>query len=277
MQLKELLTLAINKLKENKIEEPVIKARILLENVLHVDKQFLVVHSQKQIEEKLALKYLENIEKLIQGFPIQYITNKQEFMKLNFYVDSNVLIPQPDTEILVEEVIKKQKQKILDLCTGSGAIAISLAKYIKNSNVCGTDISEQALKIAKKNAKANNVKVNFFKSDLFENINEKFEIIVSNPPYIETEVIKTLKPEVQKEPHIALDGGQDGLNFYRKIIKQAPKFLKKDGMLFLEIGYNQKEAVENLLQNSNKYEKIECIKDLAGNYRVIIACRTIVG
>ena len=158
-----------------------------------------------------------------------------------------MLIPQPDTEILVEEVIKISedidKLKILDLCTGSGAIAVSLKKYIENSRVVATDISERALEIAAKNAKDNNVEIEFIKSNLFRDVNTKFNIIVSNPPYIKTSVIETLEKEVQKEPIIALNGGIDGLDFYRSIINEADKYLNINGFLCLEIGYDQKNEV----------------------------------
>ena len=211
------------------------------------------------------------------GIPIQYITNIQEFMKLDFYVDENVLIPQPDTEILVEEVIKYYKDttcKVLDLCTGSGAIGISIAKYIEDSNVMATDISNKALQIAKLNAEKNLVhkKMEFVESDLFENIvQNKFNVIVSNPPYIRTSEINKLDMQVQNEPHIALDGGNDGLFFYRIIAKNAYKFLEESGRLFLEIGYDQKDDVIQLLQSTNMYKNIYSKKDLGGNDRIIVA------
>ena len=216
-----------------------------------------------------------NIEKLTQGVPLQHITHKQEFMKMDFYVDENVLIPRPDTEILVEEIIKIasriKEPKILDLCTGSGAIGISITKNVKNAEVYGIDISEKALAIAKKNAEKLESNIILIKSDLFEKIsNIKFDIIVSNPPYIKKEDIKFLNDDVQKEPQIALDGGEDGLDFYRKIIKQAPEFLKFGSYLCFEIGYDQKEEVLELLKNENKYTNTYTKKDLCGNDRVII-------
>ena len=195
-------------------------------------------------------------------------------MKMKFIVNENVLIPRQDTEILVEEVIKLCKNiknpKILDLCTGSGAIAISLAKNICGSKVTGGDISKEAIEVAKKNNQNLNTNVEFNQSDLFKNINGKFYVIVSNPPYIKSEVIKSLNKDVQNEPILALDGGIDGLTIYRRIINEAYKFLEEDGYLCFEIGFDQREAVANLIEKTKKYKDVNCIKDLAGLNRVII-------
>lgn len=243
----------------------------------------LVINHTQEISEEKINEFEAGLEKIKKGYPIQYITNHQEFMKLDFYVDENVLIPQPDTEILVEEVIKyctelSQKNqlssplKILDLCTGSGAIAISLAKYVENCEITATDISSKAIQIAKLNAEKNLVhkKINFIESDMFENIHTTdFDIIVSNPPYIETNVISTLSAEVQKEPHIALDGGHDGLDFYKKIINNVEKHTKKSGAVFLEIGYNQKDNIFDLIKQYNTNINPICIKDFGNNDRVV--------
>ena len=196
-------------------------------------------------------------------------------MKMSFFVNNDVLIPQPDTEILVEETIKIAKKIkkpiILDLCTGSGAIAVSLKKYLQDSIIYASDISSKALEVAKINAKNNNVEVNFFESDLFENLpNIKFDIIVSNPPYIKKDVIKTLDKEVQNEPRLALDGGIDGLDFYRKIVNDGYHYLKYNSYLCLEIGYDQKEEVMEIIKNERKYMNTYCLKDLYDNNRVIV-------
>ena len=274
MNLREVLKQGIEKLKENNIEDASLKAKMLLSEILEMKKEYLIVHEEEILDEPDINTFFEKIDRLVNNEPIQYILNRQDFMGLNLYVDSNVLIPQPDTEILVEEVIalasEKENLKILDMCTGSGAIAISLAKYIKKSNVYATDISENALEIAKDNSLKNITDITFIHSDVFENVKEnEFDFIVSNPPYIETDVIKTLSKEVQSEPHIALDGGEDGLYFYRKISKEAFDFLKQDGYLAFEIGYNQREAVENLLRE-NGYKNIYSKKDLGGNDRIVI-------
>ena len=265
-------------LKTNNIEEPNLKARLLMQFILNKSRQYLLVHDDEELTRIQEKAYLDGIEKISKGVPLQHITHSQEFMKMNFYVNEDVLIPRPDTEILVEEVInisnKANKVKILDMCTGSGIIAISLAKYIKNSEITAVDISPKALRIAKLNAKNNNVenKITFIESDLFNNIvKEKYDIIVSNPPYIKNEVIKSLDKEVQKEPYIALAGGEDGLEFYRKIINQGFEYLKFNGYLCLEIGYDQKKEVIDIINSEEKYSETYAKKDLAGNDRIIIA------
>ena len=278
MKIEEALQTAIKELKNNKISAPIVKARMLLVNTLNVTKEYLVINSKEEVNEEAIKKFTEGINKLIKGCPLQYITNHQEFMKLDFYVDESVLIPRADTEILVEEVISscdnEKEYKILDLCTGSGAIGISLARYIQNSHVTCTDISIKALEIAKKNAKANNTEnIEFIESDMFENIKESFDIIVSNPPYIVKDVIATLDKEVQNEPYIALDGGEDGLDFYKTIANNAYVYLQKGGKLFLEIGYDQKEQVMKLLETSKKYKDIYSKKDLYNNDRIVVATK----
>ena len=271
MKIKEIQKIANDELKN--IKEANLKIRILFSKVLNIPKEFLLAHSEDEISDNKKEEILEGIKKLNDNIPIQYIVNEQEFMGLKFFVDENVLIPQPDTEILVEQIInnyKERKIKILDLCTGSGCIAISLKHYLPQSEIFASDISEKALNIAQNNAKQNNTEINFIKSDLFQNLQDKFDIIVSNPPYIKTDIIKTLDEEVQNEPIIALDGGNDGLDFYEKILKEAYNYLKDEGKLYLEIGYDQKEDLINLYKNDKRYKNIECIKDLANNDRVII-------
>lgn len=278
MQIKEVLRKGMIELKTNGIKEPNLKSRLLMQYILNQPREYILVHDDKQLTLRQNVDYFKGIKRLIEGVPIQHITHRQEFMKLNFYVDENVLIPRPDTEILVEEAIsickKNNYTKILDLCTGSGAIAVSLAKYIKNVDITALDISKNALKIAKRNARANKVeeKITFIESNLFDNLsNNKYDIIVSNPPYIKKDEIKNLDKEVKKEPLLALDGGIDGLDFYRKIVKNAYKYLNNKGILCLEIGFNQKEDVTNLLEKEGKYRNFYCKKDLGQNDRIIIA------
>lgn len=245
---------------------------------MKVEKEYLIIHDEEEISLELVNNYKKDIEKLIKHVPLQYITNHQEFMKLDFYVDENVLIPRADTENLVIEVINycnrnvKSSYKILDLCSGSGAIGISIAKYIENAEVLGADISYKAIEIAKKNARQNKVdNIHFIYSNMFSNIQDTFDIIVSNPPYIKSSVIKKLQEEVQNEPHIALDGGDDGLDFYRIIVDNGYKYLNEDGILFLEIGYDEKEDIIELLEKSNKYNNIYSKKDLYENDRIVVA------
>ena len=277
MQIKEVMRKGMIKLKTNGIQEPNLKSRLLMQYILNRPREYLLVHDDKQLTLRQEVNYFKAIKKLLNGVPLQHITHRQEFMKLMFYVDENVLIPRPDTEILVEEVIKIAKKinakKILDLCTGSGAIAISLAKYIKGSQITATDISRKALSIAKLNAANNNVedKITFVSSNLFQNIpEEKYDIIVSNPPYIKRKVIEKLDKEVKKEPIIALDGGNDGLEFYKKIVDNAYEYLKYKGYLCLEIGYDQKDEVTKLIENEGKYIDTYSKKDLYDNDRIII-------
>lgn len=274
MTINEIIKNGIIKLKENNIEEPLLKIRILIASVLNKSKEYVMAHSEDKLNEDNEKKILEGIEQLRNYVPIQYITNNQEFMKLNFLVNQNVLIPRSDTEILVEEIIntyKNSKVKILDMCTGSGCIAISLKKYMQNSEVYGIDISKEALEVARLNAKNNNVDVKFKCSDMFTNIkNRDFDVIVSNPPYIKKKVIDTLDKEVKKEPVIALDGGEDGLYFYKKIIKEAFNFLKDNGMIFLEIGYDQKDELIRLITEDGRYELVKIKKDLEDNDRIVV-------
>lgn len=274
-----------------------IEARVLLKYILKKDNVYIISNGSMAITQEKEKDLINNVNKLKNGYPLQYITHNQEFMGLNFYVDENVLIPQPDTEVLVENTIKQALEyshenssndfqiqnaianehddklknnesasnlRILDLCTGSGAIAISLKKYLPNAEIFASDISKKALDIAKKNAKINKVQIKFIRSNMFENIKEKFDIIVSNPPYIKTTEISKLSKQVQNEPTLALDGGHDGLDFYKIIAKEAQKYLNKNGTLLLEIGFNQKKAVTNLFKGST------CLKDYAGNSRVVV-------
>lgn len=277
MTIKQAIIKGVTILKLEKISSPKLKARLLLQYVLKKPRQYLIVYDNQKLTEFQEKEYLKYIELLKQGEPIEHITHQKEFMKLNFYVDENVLIPRQDTEVLVEEVIKIAKKinakKILDLCTGSGAIAVSLAKYLENVQLTALDISGKALDIAISNAKNNHVqeKITFVESNLFEDLaQEKYDIIVSNPPYIKRKEIENLDMEVRREPKIALDGGEDGLDFYKKIIDKGYEYLKYGGYICLEIGYDQKEEVMKIIDDKKQYINTYCKKDLYDNDRVIV-------
>ena len=280
MTIEEILILGIRELNKRQIKESSLKARMLLSHILNQKKEYLISHSADELSIKAENEFTIGIQKLKKSIPIQYIINLQEFMGFEFYVDENVLIPQPDTEILVEEVIeiarkirnnRNEKLKILDLCTGSGAIGISISKILGDDVlVTCSDISKEALKIVEKNSRKNHANICIIESNMFENINRKFDIIVSNPPYIETSIIKTLDREVKYEPKLALDGGKDGLKFYREIIDKSKDYLNNGGFIAVEIGYNQKEKVTNLFE-SYYYKNIYFKKDLAGNDRIVVA------
>ncbi|MBP3707890.1 MAG: peptide chain release factor N(5)-glutamine methyltransferase [Clostridia bacterium] len=279
MNIKDIINYGKNYLNENNVDDYETIVKIIVEYVFKINKNEFILHYEDEADELAVFDYKRYLKQIADGVPIQYITNKQEFMNLNFYVDENVLIPQPDTETLVEEVIsiyKDTKCEILDLCTGSGAIGISLAKYISESYVTISDISQKAIQIAKLNSETNQVhnKMEYYESDMFTNIEKKqYDIIVSNPPYIETSIIEALDKQVKHEPYIALDGGSDGLKFYKIIVKNSPDYLKNGGRLFLEIGYNQKDSVMKLLEESKNYSNIYSKKDLGGNDRIIVATR----
>lgn len=277
MNIKQALEEAKNILKSNNFEDSNIIAKELLSYVLKKDKVYLTINLDSDLTDIECAEFTKYIKQIIEGKPLQYIMQKQEFMGMDFFVNEDVLIPQPDTEILVETVLDickkygEQSLRILDLCTGSGAIAISLSKIL-NAQVFASDVSTKALEVAEKNNVLNNTKVEFIESNLFEQINgEKFDIIVSNPPYIKNEEIKSLSKQVQNEPYIALAGGEDGLDFYRKIIDEAYKHMNKNCYLCLEIGYDQKEDLIKLIKQNENYEYENCIKDLSNNDRCIIA------
>ena len=245
----------------------------MLAEIFAKDNVYIRVHYLDNVDERSVERFKNNIQNFLEGMPIQYINNKAYFMGLEFYVDENVLIPRCDTEILVEEIIKIVNKdsllKILDLCTGSGAIAISLKKYLNNIEIMASDISDKAIMVAKKNASIIGVDVKFIESDLFNNINGKFDLIVSNPPYIKKSVIPSLDKQVRNEPILALDGGKDGLDFYRKISYDAKRFLNNNGYLCFEIGYDQRKEVEDILLQ-NGYINIYSKKDYGGNDRIVI-------
>lgn len=275
MNIKEVLSFANEKLDEAGFENYFFESRELLGYILGKSNEWLMINFNYDVPEEKQKKFAELIEFRIHGKPLQYILGKQYFMGLEFIVNENVLIPRADTEILVYEAIKEleniKKPKVLDMCTGSGCIAISLAKNVKNAEIFAVDISSEAIDVARENSKINGTDVKFIKSDLFESIiDTQFDMIVSNPPYISKEEMGKLEKDVLNEPHLALYGGEDGLDFYRSISEKAVNYLKTSGFLIFEIGYLQGEGVKNILAEL-KYKNIKTVKDYSGNNRVIIA------
>lgn len=292
-------------LNEAGIEEAVLDARLLLESVCGTNRNDLLVHGEQPVAVDAEEKYMDWIGKRAGHIPLQQLTGEQDFMGLTFTVNEHVLIPRQDTEILVEEVLKElhDGMRVLDMCTGSGCILISLLHYSNGCEGLGVDLSAEALKVAKRNAQrilgenfsetkdcgvktfetesddaetAINTAENetagrarFLQSDLFENVEGKFEIIVSNPPYIASAEVDKLMPEVRDhEPRMALDGTADGLEFYRRIIEEAGQHLVSSGMLFFEIGYDQGQAVSELMRQHG-YSEVQVVQDYAGLDRVV--------
>ena len=259
------------------IEEAALDARLLLEAVCGTDRNDLLVHGEQQVAPEAEEKYLNWIRQRAEHIPLQQLTGEQGFMGLTFNVNEHVLIPRQDTEILVEEVLKElhDRMRILDMCTGSGCILLSLLHYSNDCEGLGVDLSAEALEVAGRNVlkvltpeKAEHA--HFLQSDLFEKVEGKFEIIVSNPPYIASAEVEKLMPEVRDhEPRMALDGTEDGLYFYRRIIEEAGKHLVSSGMLFFEIGYDQGQAVSELMRTEG-YCEVQVVQDYAGLDRVVL-------
>lgn len=267
---RNLLVKAIAILKSKGIDNSEYDAKALLMHDCDIGLTELVLNPDKLVDEGTAFKYLADVDRRAKHIPLQYITKSQHFYGLEYYVDESVLIPRYDTENIVDRIIKdyegdKEALSVLDMCTGSGCIAISLKKAGFNK-VYGIDISDKALEVARLNAIKHSADIIFMQSDMFSKLSTdlKFDIIVSNPPYIEREVIKGLDAEVRLyEPYEALDGGVDGLDFYRQILNEAGIYLKKNGSLYLEIGYNQAESISKIAEKNSFYD-IMFIKDLSG-------------
>ena len=248
-------------------------AELLLMNVCHTERGGRFSHPEYELSEDEERLYLDMISKRASRVPLQHLTGIQFFMGMEFEVNENVLVPRPDTEILVEEVMKDGAAgaSILDLCTGSGCIILSLLKYVNESSGTGTDISEAALEIAGRNAEKNGIHAHFMRSDLFEAVEGKYDVITSNPPYIRSRDIEGLMPEVRDhDPRLALDGGEDGLGFYRRIVKDASAYLNPAGRIYLEIGYDQGEQVKEIFMDRG-FKDAEIIKDYSGLPRVVKA------
>lgn len=277
MKINEVLKKAEKLLNESDIEEANLKAKLLLLHILDITKEEYIIIKNEKICDENKFEYFNKIEELRQGKPLEYITGKVLFLGNEYIVNENVLIPRLDTEVLVEkalEIIKKYNLKrVLEIGTGSGIIGIHLSLN-SDVEVIATDISKEALKIAEENAKKLNVDFNRYElleSDIYKNIGESFDLIISNPPYIKTEELNNLNKDVLKEPHIALDGGKDGLDFYKKIIEDAFKHVKGYGsFLILEIGFDLATDVIDILEENN-WKNIKVFTDLSGLDRMIVA------
>ena len=271
MTFREAICFGEEKLNIAGIEDAKNDAWLLLTFICKIDRTFYYVHMDEDMSVEQVAEYENVLNKRAEHVPLQYITGEQEFMGMPFHVNDSVLIPRQDTETLVEEALKvvRPGMKVLDMCTGSGCILISILKNIVGVEGFGYDISKQSINVAKENAKLNNVNATFERSDLFEDVTDKFDVIISNPPYIPTDVIGGLMPEVAVyEPIQALDGKEDGLHFYRRIVEKAATYLNPEGKLLFEIGHDQGESVSSLMIEAG-YKDVKVIKDLAGNDRVV--------
>ena len=282
MNYKETYLWGRNELEKSGVVEFELDARLLLEHICHTNRNTLFVHGDREVTGEEEKQYKEAIALRSSRIPLQHITGVQEFMGLEFKVNRHVLCPRQDTECLVEEVMRylHDGNRILDMCTGSGCILLSLLHYSNHCSGIGADISEKALEVAFENAKNigaikrpnpwDEETVKMIQSDLFSKVpEEKFDIIVSNPPYIASAVIPTLMEEVRNhEPIQALDGMEDGLFFYRKIVAESRNYLTKEGMLFLEIGHDQGQAVSDLMREAG-FKEVTVVKDFAGLDRVV--------
>ena len=294
LPIKELINIGTKQLEDAGVADAAIDARELYCYMQGINRTALVLRWQDELQDNQCEAYFDLIAKRAARVPLQHITGTQEFMGLTFEVNDKVLIPRQDTETMVEDALEliekgtlrgqayiddlKKGGDVLDLCCGSGAIGISIAKLAKGTHVTCSDLSKEALEVAERNARLNEYKsVKFTESDMFDAFcgrlgKKKFNLIISNPPYIPPSVIEGLEPEVRDhEPMMALDGGEDGLDFYRIIARQAPEHLKKGGVLMLEIGFDQKDAVKELLRGAGRFEKIVGLTDLTGKDRIICA------
>lgn len=271
MNYTEAFLMGMQKLKEAQIGEAQLDARLLLEEVCGTDHNTLLCHGDREVSEAEEEQYRKALEQRAVHVPLQHLLGYQDFMGLRFQVNEYVLIPRQDTEILVEEAMRylHDGMRILDLCTGSGCILLSLLHYSNDCEGTGVDISKEALQVAVQNAELLGIKADFLKSDLYEKVTGKFDLLVSNPPYIERAVIPTLMEEVREhDPYIALDGGEDGLDFYRRIIGGAQDYLKRGGQILMEIGSGQAKAVSELLREAG-FKEIDVCRDFAGLDRVV--------
>ncbi|MCR4803438.1 MAG: peptide chain release factor N(5)-glutamine methyltransferase [Lachnospiraceae bacterium] len=270
MTIEALLQDGIQKLRQAEVMDAELDAMYLLEDIFHIKRVDYLLNRQMEVTAKQQEAYMHNIDIRATHVPLQHILGTQEFMGLDFFVNEHVLIPRQDTEVLVEETMKYAKGKrVLDVCTGSGCIILSLCKLCDLKEAVGVDLSTEALKVANQNKENLGCDVTFVESDLFSNVEGTFDVIVSNPPYIASDVIEGLMPEVKEhEPRMALDGGVTGLDFYEKIIEQSGNYLADQGHLLFEIGYDQGKPVKEMMEQSG-FKDCRVLKDLAGLDRVV--------
>ena len=272
--IQELLTLGKEQLDSSGNEYSKYERKVLLEEVLGCNYMYMLMNGDEEVPPEKEQQYLELIRRRVEHYPLQYLLGYAHFMDYTFVVNENVLIPRNDTEVLVEQAndildAMAGNSKVLDLCCGSGCIGISLKLYHKGIQLYLSDVSEQALEVTRKNLAKHDVEAEVICDDLFNGMTERMDLIVSNPPYIESQVIPTLTPEVKEyEPMLALDGGEDGLNFYRRIVEESILHLKEKGWLLFEIGYNQGEAVKELMIKQG-FQDVEVKKDYAGLDRIV--------
>lgn len=266
--------------KKHGIVSPRLDAELLLGYVIKKERLQLYLNFESIVPKEQLSQYRELVKRRSQHVPVSYLINSKEFRSLDFYVDENVLIPRPETEVLVETVLKDQseKRRLLDMGTGSGAIAISVAKEKSDWGIFATDLLPEVIEVAVRNARKHDLekRISFLQGDLFEPLDSdmRFDWIVSNPPYIASNEFDDLMPEVRDhEPRIALDGGEDGLEFISSLIDKAPDFLVPEGKIAIEIGYDQGSAVKALFENDPACMECEIIQDYSGNDRVVIASR----
>ena len=271
MTLREAYRYGQEQLKNAKVEDAELDAWYLLEFVTGISRAQYFLDSEKQLSFEEEQEYLRNLKLRTEHIPLQHITGVQMFMGLEFKVNEHVLIPRQDTEVLVEKVLDvlQPGMQVLDMCTGSGCILLSLLHGKKDVTGVGVDLSEEALKVAKQNAESLEIEATFLQSDLFAKVEGTYDLIVSNPPYIRTEVIEGLQEEVRMhDPRMALDGKEDGLYFYKKIIEKSPSYLKRSGRVYFEIGHDQGEDVKKLMEDAG-FQEVTVKKDLAGLDRVV--------
>ncbi len=279
MNIQETLNKAVKILNKSNIKNPYLDSEILLSKTINKDRKYIILNSQEQLSKKSLKNFSNLIKRRKKSEPIAYLINKKEFWNHTFYIDCNVLIPRPDTEILVEETLKlfskSSKLRMLDIGTGSGCILLSILKERRNFLGIGIDISKNAIKVANFNAKLQQLsnRVKFYKSDVDKFLIGKYDIVLSNPPYIKKKDLKYLEKDiVDFEPKTALDGGRDGFSKITKVINKASKLVKKNGRFILEIGFDQKNKTIDILKKNNFYIN-KTVKDYGRNDRCIISIK----